>query len=630
MMPARQSNATARRVTMVLGLVALLLANYFLRSTLEDAPRYMYSFFERFYPAQIPIVFGEWPAWRWLLPMPALGGSWSATTLILTYFLERGLTPAGVWYLYNALAITVAFGATYAVFRSAVFSFTAAICIGFGTQFYHAYAVTGGIASYIFASYNLLLLLAITQVVRGVRPRRAWYVALGGSLALNVFGYEGWLDVLVLMWVATPFVFIALRRMQLSAEARRMVQITTVMTLVAIVYIIVKVTVGRGQRPGAESDILMNYDSWRAFADDLISNVFTHTYLSVSNYLPPLLVGSTAMFHVGPDALIAAQHGYHEPFLYLVPMHHVFFWRYYAGVVLVAALYALYRVTLWMWRRPSAWTLALLVFLLMILLPGSTHTMIKFRPMNAMPSMTYHVTVGVIGASLALSWLAASAWTRFRGRPLGVALVTAIWLTVFYGALARPPYLAYMAAQGGLGESLYPNPMRTLVERFGATYVLPPGLEAYRLAPYRQDQALANARAVLGELPAQLPPPSQWAPSAEDRVRTIDGATIEITGDATQSGYQIMSPAVPVKPDTRYVVRVRFDLIEGRVCGGLLTGDQQRWVVPPDGASAEYVFDSGSVDAVRVVLANCYSRDTGNPVSRFRLSGGSYGIIVAP
>jgi hypothetical protein len=62
----------------------------------------------------------------------------------------------------------------------------------------------------------------------------------------------------------------------------------------------------------------------------------------------------------------------------------------------------------------------------------------------------------------------------------------------------------------------------------------------------------------------------------------------------------------------------------------VLSGDQQRWLVPPDGGSAEYVFDSGSVDAFRVVLANCYASDAGNPVSRFRLSGGSYGIIVSP
>jgi hypothetical protein len=358
--------------------------------------------------------------------------------------------------------------------------------------------------------------------------------------------------------------------------------------------------------------------------------VFTHAYLAVSNYLPPLLVGSTSMYHLGAEPLIAAQHRYHEPYLYLVPMHHVFFWRYYAGAALVAALYALYRATLRMWRRPSPWTLAVIVFLLMILLPGSTHTMIKFRPMNATPSMTYHVTVGIIGAGLLLAWLVTTACRQWRSRRASLVLVIAAWVLVLYGALARPPYLAYMAAQGGLGESLYPNPMRTLIERLGGTYTPPPGMQAYRLAPFRQDQGMANARAALGALPASLPPAAGWAAMAPERAGVVAGGDIEILGDATRSGYHAMSPPVPVKPNTRYAVRVRFDVLEGRVCGGVLSGDQQRWLVPPDGGSAEYVFDSGSVDAFRVVLANCYASDAGNPVSRFRLSGGSYGIIVSP
>ena len=72
----------------------------------------------------------------------------------------------------------------------------------------------------------------------------------------------------------------------------------------------------------------------------------------------------------------------------------------------------------------------------------------------------------------------------------------------------------------------------------------------------------------------------------------------------------------------------RFDVLEGRVCAGVLGGG--RWLVAPDGATAEYVFDSGSLEAVRVVLVNCNVRDAGNPASRFRLLGGSYGLIVAP
>ena len=565
--------------------------------------------------------------WRLFLPIKEISGTWSTTTLIQTSLLERSLTPAGVWYLYNAIAILVAFGTTWALFRSAVFSFTFALCIGFGTQFYHAYAVTGGINSYIVAAYHMMLLFTAAQIVRGIEPRWLWKALFAVSLLFNMFGYEGWLDVLVLVWVSLPVVYISLRRLDLPAAAARMARVAGVLTVAGVVYLFVKITYGYGQVQGSESDVLFNYDNWRAIVDDLVANVFTHTYLSVSNYLPPLLVGSTSLYAIGAEPLIAAQHGYHEQYLYLVPMHHVFLWRFYAGAAFVGVVYALCRAMLRMWRRPSPWTLAALVFLLMILLPGSTHEMIKFRPMNAMPSMTYHVTVGIIGAGLLLAWLVTSAWRQWRSRRVAVVLVIATWSLVLYGALARPPYLAFMAAQGGLGESLYPNPMRTLIERAGGTYTPPPGLEAYRLAPFRQDQAMANARAALGALPASLPAARGWEPTVPESARPVDGG-VEIAGDSSLNGYQVMSPPVPVKPNTRYSVRVRFDVLEGRVCGGVLGGG--RWLVAPDGATAEYVFDSGSVEAIRVVLANCYVSDAGNPVSRFRLFGGSYGIIVAP
>ena len=616
-----------RTAAILAGLAAVLLANYYLRSTLDESPRYLYSFIEGFYPAEAKIVFGELPAWRLFLPIREISGTWSTTTLIQTSLLERSLTPHGVWYLYNAVAILVAFGGTWALFRSAVFSFTFALCIGFGTQFYHAYAVSGGINSYIVAAYHMMLFFTAAQIVRGVQPRWLWNVLFAVSLFFNMFGYEGWLDVLVVVWVSLPFVYVGLRRLDLPAEASRMSRVTGVLTAAAAVYLFVKLTYGYGQVRGSESDVLFNYDSWRAIADDFISNAFTHTYLSVSNYLPPLLVGSTSMYELGPDRLIAAQHGYHEPYLYLVPMHHVFLWRYYAGAALVAVVYALYRATRRMWRRPSPWTLAVIVFLLMVLLPGSTHEMIKFRPMNAMPSMTYHVTVGIIGSGLLLAWLVTTAWRQWRSRGAALGLVVAVWTMVLYGALARPQYLAFMAAQGGLGESLYPNPMRTLIERAGGTYQSPRGIAAYRLAPYRTDQAMANARAALGPLPASLPAAGAWVPMVPDSARPF-GDGVEISGDSSLNGYQVMSPPVPVKPNLRYAIRVRFDVLDGRVCGGVLGGS--RWLVAPDGSAAEYQFDSGTLEEIRVVLANCNVSDSGNPVSRLRLFGGSYGIIVAP
>lgn len=626
--PQHSHKAWVRPALVVAGLALLLAANYYLRHTLEESPRRMISFMETFYGPQIPVVFAK-PWWQLLLPIQEFTGAWATTTMILTYALELRLTPGGVWELYNALSILVAFGASWVLFRSAVFSFTFAICVGFGTQFYHAYAVPGGIASYVVATYHMLLLFSAAQIVRGARPMWAWVLALAFSVALNVLGYEGWLDLLVLAWVATPLLYVGLRRLDRADSATRLAWVTTLLTVVGITYIVVKVTYGFGQSKGSESDVLFNYTSVWPVLDDLVSNIFTQTYMSVSNFLPPLLVGASAFYRLGSDYLVASQHGYHEPYNYLVPMQQVFFWRYYAGATFVILLGGIGLTIKRGWRRPSTWNLALGLFLLMILVAGPTHSLIKFRPMKAEPVMTYHVTVGVLGAALLISWLLTTAWRAWR-RPLALGLVVAVWGTIFYGALARPPYLSHMAAQVGLGEYLYPNPMKALIERMGGTYDGPRGLALYRLMPYQLDEGLARARAALADLPARLPAPTEWSPGLPEWLKPLDSGAIEVSGDATQFGYQLMSPVVPVSPGTRYLVRLRFETLAGRVCGGVLTADQQRWLVSPDGNTVEYAFDSGDRDGFRVVMANCYGNDVGNPTSRFRLLGGSFGVLSAP
>ena len=110
----------------------------------------------------------------------------------------------------------------------------------------------------------------------------------------------------------------------------------------------------------------------------------------------------------------------------------------------------------------------------------------------------------------------------------------------------------------------------------------------------------------------------------------LEAGAIDVSGDSTQFGYQVMSPVVPVTPGTRYLLRLRFETVEGRVCAGVLSGNQQRWLAAPNGTSAEYAFDSGDLDGIRVVIANCYGYDAGNPRSRFKLTGGSFGILSTP
>jgi hypothetical protein len=388
------------------------------------------------------------------------------------------------------------------------------------------------------------------------------------------------------------------------------------------------VTLGFGQRAGSESDIWLNYDSAWLMADDFISNLFLHPYLSVSSFVPPMFAGANALFRLGAGPVLDAQHGYHGDYLYLVAMHQVFFWRFYAGIVVAMLIVGIRGTTLRMWRQPTAWTLTLLVCLIMVLVPGSTHSMVKFRAMNAMPAMAYHVTVGATGVSLLLAWWVTSVWRTSSATAMRFGAVAIVWSIVFYAALARPAYLTHMAAQTGLGEFLYPNPMRTLVEKLGGAYDAPAGMAEYRLRPVDRDEEVRSVRDVLGELPNPLPPPARWTKISDTFViREAAGGAIEVEGDATQYGYQIESPPIALRPGESYLVRVKYEALAGRVCAGILSSDRSRWIVAPDGTTPELAFDTGSLSAVTVVLANCNPYDLSNPSTRLRLLGGSYSAL---
>jgi hypothetical protein len=626
----------------VAGLAVLVWMNYYLRHTLEDADARLFSFYKYFYPAQEKIVFSPaTPWWKLLLPIPAFTGTWNTTTLVLMRLLENYIRPATGWYVFNAILIVVSFWSSWMVFRSRVFSFTLAICMGFGTQLYIAYPNSGPISfPLLFAYYQLLLLSAYKLIVTEER-RGPWVALFAVALPATVLAYEGWLDLLVFVWLAAAYLFVMFGRMGLERQRRRLVVVTAVISCAGVAYIVTKILVGYGQTPGMESDVVMNYPSLAPAVEDVVSNVFTNFYMAVTNFLPPSLVSSTAFYQLGGDRLVELQHGYHAPFSYLVPMHYLFTWRYFAGVAATVYVIVLARLLRRCWNAPTAERIALILFLLLMAVAGPTHDMIKFRPMNAMPVQTYHVLTGVLGAALVISWLLMRAWARWP-RWTGGAIVAFGWVVIFYGALARPGLIAHQAAQSGIGVQAYPNPMAALMIKWGRPYPIPGGLAVYQLMKYSpspaQDPASGGGplpapttrrfESVAAPLPQAAPPLTQWAHAPAVSV-TAEGERFVVVGDSTPMGYQLTSPPLPVTPHTTLLIRVNGTIEQGQVCVGALDESQVRWVAPADAPRSELALDTGGNHSVTIVFANCMPVTEAAPRTRFTLESVTYGTLGA-
>jgi len=622
----------------VAGLAALLWMNYYLRHTLEVADAHMYSFYKYFYPAAERVVFSPaTPWWRLLLPIPEFTGTWNTTTLVMMRLLEDYIRPATGWYLFNAVLIVASYWASWAVFRSRVFSFTLAICMEFGTQLYIAYPNSGPISFPLLFAYYELLLLCAYKVVTAETHRRLWKVLFVPALLVTVLAYEGWLDMLVYAWLASALLFVMLGRMGRPVQRRRVLGVAAVMTGVGVLYIVTKIIVGYGQTPGMESDVVLNYPSIAPAVEDVLSNTFTNFYMAVTNFLPPSLVSSTAFYQLGGEKLVELQHGYHAPFSYLVPMHYLFAWRYFAGMAVAIYVIVMAGLIRRCWIEPTADRLTLILCLLLMGVAGPTHDMIKFRPMNAMPVQTYHVMTGVLGAALVISLLLMRAWTRWP-RSLAAPTVAFGWAVLFYGALARPGMISHQAAQSGLGVQVYPNPMAVLMAKVGRPYQLPGGLALYQLMKYSPAaasvtppaSAVPETRRFAGgakDLPQAAPAIGSWGHPTAVSVTAGDGGWV-VRGDDTQMGYQLTSPPIPVLPHHTMLVRVRGVIEQGSVCLGALDEFQKAWVTPADSSPQEIAIDTANNRSVTIVFANCMSASPAPVPTRFTLESVSYGVLA--
>jgi hypothetical protein len=158
------------------------------------------------------------------------------------------------------------------------------------------------------------------------------------------------------------------------------------------------------------------------------------------------------------------QHGYHAQKAHLVGYNHLFLWRFYAGFAAAALLYLLWKVTCLAWKTPSRTNVAIFLFISMVLMPGTTHMIVKYRPMHSAPFLGYHSYFGVVGFTLLISFFAMWIFDNFQRRQVAWILIALIWFDVGLCALARPSFLSQMAVEAGFAP--YPDPWTNLRNMF--------------------------------------------------------------------------------------------------------------------------------------------------------------------
>jgi hypothetical protein len=121
-----------------------------------------------------------------------------------------------------------------------------------------------------------------------------------------------------------------------------------------------------------------------------------------------------------------------------------------------------------------------------------------------------------------------------------------------------------------------------------------------------------------------LAPFDKWK-TAAGATAQADGESVHVAGDASAFGYQYSSPPIRVRRQNRVTVRMPVRVEQGRVCSGVLNGDESGWLVHPDASRESLQFSIDATQGFRVVLANC-NGDQNATASRFVVWPASYRV----
>lgn len=455
------SEPRTRMLGLLLGLALILLANFVLRAKLEQTQPPWYPVFP---DDKVPL------GWELLLPIDMglatddanyhASYHWFTTGLTVVKLLEMKFTVRHVFYFLNAALIVASFGISWFMFRSPIFSFTLTICMAFGTQFHWLYVCSSIECFYLFVIYieaNLLCLMKYAQT-----GRRSWQVGFVATLILLALAHEQWLDYLGFVTLGSVFLFFYARRADLGELKGRAQFMLLASWAVAIIYLSIRLSYGRQQyRPGHESEMVFTYSSPMLAIEDVISNVITYIYMAFSNYFPPSLVASNSLYQLGPERIVAEQHGYHAQQQELTVMHHVFLWYFSAGIVFAVFVYFLVRNGKAALKDGSVRHAHYFLAMLMVLCGFAIHALVKYRPYLSAPLLTYKCMTSNVGVAFLLAgclmrgrdWLPKWKWAY-------AAVVLGVWGVIGYGALARPHYLSHLSRTVGMGD--LPDPCRNL------------------------------------------------------------------------------------------------------------------------------------------------------------------------
>lgn len=133
---------------------------------------------------------------------------------------------------------------------------------------------------------------------------------------------------------------------------------------------------------------------------------------------------------------------------------------------------------------------------------------------------------------------------------------------------------------------------------------------------------IVGVRPMLANSPegVPLPPLAEWTTIAEGGETRLTDGTLKVLGDRSRSGYQLLSPPIPVPKNAAGIIAVELDSEHGDIAVGVVGESDRKWLSDPQ-RSGSVSFNTESSEYIRVVVINTNATALEKP-AEFRIRSG--------
>jgi hypothetical protein len=449
-----------------IALSAIIIFNFLLRHYIEQSPYYFKeTCFGGFVISVKLLASMKW--WEYLLPMKDIFGLWSPTGIIPIFILEKFIPPCIIYYILNVLLILVGFFISNSIFKNPFISLTIAFCLAVTTHNYHIYYSNGVMERYLTLIYFQFTAFCHYNIIKGNNNRILWKGLSLISVIILALSFEGWLDYPFFLWLCSPILILVFYRSENRDKIPGLLFVTGTTTAIALLYLVVKMQMGTPQLKGTELDLVFNYDHVCLAIEDVISNWITYFYMTITNFFPPSLISSNSLQRLTAHEIVESMNNYprvspryindlNDPLQHLAYYHHLFLWRYYAGILFAIFFYIFIKVTKQTLKKYSINNIILFLLVLLILIGSPMHSMFKFRFYLAAPYLTYKLSLSILALIYLIAYLLAQFTQSNRSILFKRVVVTLTYLIILYSAFRKPVLLNVLARELNVGSYPYP------------------------------------------------------------------------------------------------------------------------------------------------------------------------------